>query len=178
MRSCSQAQAVSAEFTTTDHLAPNIRYLSTQVRRTRPSCTLRPSRQAYILAPAAPAGSTCDGTCNIKFKKKKRGRPAIGHLSAVVRDFIAVGCPSVILGQRPTLSCSPPPAGTMASQPQDPANPDKKKRPSALRSILAGSTAGAIEIGMLPNPPGLHFCHQRRTNTLVLAITYPAECMS
>ncbi|KAF5120263.1 Tricarboxylate transporter FUM11 [Metarhizium anisopliae] len=34
----------------------------------------------------------------------------------------------------------------MASQPQDPANPDKKKRPSALRSILAGSTAGAIEI--------------------------------
>ncbi|KID82605.1 Mitochondrial substrate/solute carrier [Metarhizium guizhouense ARSEF 977] len=41
----------------------------------------------------------------------------------------------------------------MASQPQDPANPDKKKSPSALRSILAGSTAGAIEI----------------------AITYPAE---
>lgn len=66
----------------------------------------------------------------------------------------------------------------MASQPQDPANPDKKKSPSALRSILAGSTAGAIEIGMLPNPPGLRSGHQCRTNTLVSAITYPAECMS
>ncbi|POR36729.1 Putative mitochondrial carrier [Tolypocladium paradoxum] len=41
----------------------------------------------------------------------------------------------------------------MASLPQDPATPEKKKRPSALRSVIAGSTAGAIEI----------------------AITYPAE---
>ncbi|QUC23465.1 uncharacterized protein UV8b_07706 [Ustilaginoidea virens] len=41
----------------------------------------------------------------------------------------------------------------MSPLPQDPANSDKKKSPSALRSILAGSTAGAIEI----------------------AITYPAE---
>ncbi|PHH90054.1 hypothetical protein CDD83_4626 [Cordyceps sp. RAO-2017] len=40
-----------------------------------------------------------------------------------------------------------------ASQPQEPAQPGKKKSPSALRSVLAGSTAGAIEI----------------------AITYPAE---
>lgn len=35
----------------------------------------------------------------------------------------------------------------MASQTAE-AVPDKKKKPSALRSILAGSTAGAIEIGM------------------------------
>jgi len=39
------------------------------------------------------------------------------------------------------------------SLPQDPADPSKKKAPSALRSIIAGSTAGALEI----------------------AITYPAE---
>ncbi|KAH8175162.1 mitochondrial carrier protein [Sarocladium implicatum] len=41
----------------------------------------------------------------------------------------------------------------MAAIPQDPADPSKKKSPSALRSVIAGSTAGAIEI----------------------AITYPAE---
>ncbi|GAB0139172.1 hypothetical protein EsDP_00007385 [Epichloe bromicola] len=41
----------------------------------------------------------------------------------------------------------------MASLLQDPANPGKKKSPSATRSVLAGATAGAIEI----------------------AITYPAE---
>ncbi|KAK2594467.1 hypothetical protein QQS21_007813 [Conoideocrella luteorostrata] len=41
----------------------------------------------------------------------------------------------------------------MASLPQDPAISDKKKKPSAMRSILAGASAGAIEI----------------------AITYPAE---
>ena len=35
----------------------------------------------------------------------------------------------------------------MSSIPQDPANPEKKKAPSALRSVIAGSTAGAIEIG-------------------------------
>lgn len=35
----------------------------------------------------------------------------------------------------------------MASLPQDPADPAKKKSPSALRSVIAGSTAGAIEIG-------------------------------
>lgn len=37
----------------------------------------------------------------------------------------------------------------MPSSPQDPANPEKKKKsPSATRSVLAGATAGAIEIGM------------------------------
>ena len=30
--------------------------------------------------------------------------------------------------------------------PKDPADPSKKKSPSALRSVLAGATAGAIEI--------------------------------
>lgn len=40
-----------------------------------------------------------------------------------------------------------------ATLPTDPADPSKKKAPSALRSVIAGSTAGAIEI----------------------AITYPAE---
>lgn len=67
----------------------------------------------------------------------------------------------------------------MASLPQDPANPEKKKSPSALRSIIAGSTAGAIEIGtcLTPNP-------RRRSNgdcilmSVDLAITYPAECTS
>jgi len=34
------------------------------------------------------------------------------------------------------------------------AQPEKKKeRPSALRSIIAGSTAGAVEIGMFFAPP-------------------------
>jgi len=53
-----------------------------------------------------------------------------------------------------TLSCANFPLTnlTMAT-----AQPEKKKeRPSALRSIIAGSTAGAVEI----------------------AITYPAECTS
>ncbi|KFH45622.1 putative mitochondrial carrier-like protein [Hapsidospora chrysogenum ATCC 11550] len=45
------------------------------------------------------------------------------------------------------------PAVPQPTLPQDPADPSKKKAPSALRSIIAGSTAGAIEI----------------------AITYPAE---
>lgn len=35
----------------------------------------------------------------------------------------------------------------MTSLPRDPANPEKKKGPSATRSVLAGATAGAIEIG-------------------------------
>jgi hypothetical protein len=34
-----------------------------------------------------------------------------------------------------------------ASASQASAVPEKKKKPSALRSILAGSTAGAVEIG-------------------------------
>jgi solute carrier family 25 citrate transporter 1 len=37
----------------------------------------------------------------------------------------------------------------MATVSKEPAAPEKKQRPSALRSVLAGSTAGAIEIGML-----------------------------
>lgn len=32
------------------------------------------------------------------------------------------------------------------------AQPEKKERPSALRSIIAGSTAGAVEIGILLTP--------------------------
>lgn len=43
-----------------------------------------------------------------------------------------------------------------ASAPQGSAPPEKKQTPSAMRSVLAGSTAGAVEI----------------------AITYPAECTS
>ena len=39
------------------------------------------------------------------------------------------------------------PAVPQPTLPQDPADPSKKKAPSALRSIIAGSTAGAIEIG-------------------------------
>lgn len=37
---------------------------------------------------------------------------------------------------------------TMATVAKEPAAADKKQRPNALRSIIAGSTAGAIEIGM------------------------------
>lgn len=37
----------------------------------------------------------------------------------------------------------------MATAQQERAPEKKKERPSALRSIIAGSTAGAVEIGML-----------------------------
>lgn len=37
----------------------------------------------------------------------------------------------------------------MATVSKEPAAPEKKQRPSVLRSIIAGSTAGAIEIGKL-----------------------------
>lgn len=40
----------------------------------------------------------------------------------------------------------------MASLPQDSAKMEKKKSPSATRSVLAGATAGAIEIGALSIP--------------------------
>ena len=69
-----------------------------------------------------------------------------------------------------TLSCANFPLTnlTMAT-----AQPEKKKeRPSALRSIIAGSTAGAVEIGM-----PLTMNHRSFAN-LCLAITYPAECTS
>ena len=36
----------------------------------------------------------------------------------------------------------------MTTLPADPANPEKKKSPSAFRSILAGAAAGAIEISL------------------------------
>lgn len=36
-----------------------------------------------------------------------------------------------------------------ASAPQGSAPPEKKQTPSAMRSVLAGSTAGAVEIGRL-----------------------------
>lgn len=35
----------------------------------------------------------------------------------------------------------------MATIAKEPAASEKKQRPSALRSVIAGSTAGAIEIG-------------------------------
>ena len=50
----------------------------------------------------------------------------------------------------------------------------KKERPSALRSIIAGSTAGAVEIGMFPLLPVLALW-KSCANTEI-AITYPAEC--
>jgi hypothetical protein len=40
---------------------------------------------------------------------------------------------------------------TMATVQQARAPEKKKERPSALRSIIAGSTAGAVEIGELSN---------------------------
>lgn len=36
----------------------------------------------------------------------------------------------------------------MATVAKEPVASEKKQRPSALRSVIAGSTAGAIEIGM------------------------------
>jgi hypothetical protein len=61
----------------------------------------------------------------------------------------------------------------MATATQQARAPEKKKeRPSALRSIIAGSTAGAVEIGYYPPPIFV----KNFTNCLI-AITYPAECM-
>jgi len=61
------------------------------------------------------------------------------------------------------------------------AQPEKKKeRPSALRSIIAGSTAGAVEIGMFFAPPwkqDRQAMNQWSWLGGLLAITYPAECM-
>lgn len=69
----------------------------------------------------------------------------------------------------------------MASSPQGPADPQKKTTPTALRSVIAGSTAGAIEIGESQDPSekAFHVLSQYADlATLSLAITYPAECMS
>ncbi len=38
-----------------------------------------------------------------------------------------------------------------ATETQDDVKPMPKSKPSALRSIIAGSTAGAVEIGMFPS---------------------------
>lgn len=51
---------------------------------------------------------------------------------------------------QPVTLRGPEPA-TMASQAQGASSSDKKK-PSPLRSIIAGSTAGAIEIGTFLSP--------------------------
>jgi hypothetical protein len=59
--------------------------------------------------------------------------------------------------------------------------PEKKKeRPSALRSIIAGSTAGAVEIGMcfFPLIKELGSVGIVLSVLIAIAITYPAECTS
>lgn len=61
--------------------------------------------------------------------------------------FVKARSRSQLHHRKPRTACRENPA-SMASLPQDPAHPEKKKRPSALRSIIAGSTAGALEIGM------------------------------
>jgi solute carrier family 25 citrate transporter 1 len=43
----------------------------------------------------------------------------------------------------------------MATAQQESAPEKKKERPSALRSIIAGSTAGAVEIGLFPYVPDI-----------------------
>jgi hypothetical protein len=53
-------------------------------------------------------------------------------------------------------------------------------QPSSLRSIIAGSTAGAVEVGMSIDSP-LRLRTDRRQHLLTYcllntAITYPAEC--
>jgi len=52
-------------------------------------------------------------------------------------------------------------------------NTNRVCQPSALRSIIAGSTAGAVEIGENHCKVGLR---NRQLLTILTAITYPAEC--
>lgn len=53
----------------------------------------------------------------------------------------------------------------MATAQSNTAAPEKKKeRPSALRSIIAGSTAGAVEIGTLQSLHMIRCSCKERTN--------------
>lgn len=52
-----------------------------------------------------------------------------------------------------------------------------KEKPSALRSIIAGSTAGAVEIGnVMPNHSSTSILITDDRCVCLTAITYPAEC--
>lgn len=79
----------------------------------------------------------------------------------------------------------------MATVAKEPVASEKKQRPSALRSVIAGSTAGAIEIGKLLFAALRRAAMSRTCLDLkifeleltlnfspTIAITYPAECMS
>jgi hypothetical protein len=91
-------------------------------------------------------GSRCPSITSVtKSNSSESGPPDPNPaVQPVLLDLQLIAC----LGLIATQPDSGLPTPKMASVTQD-AAADKKKKPSALRSVIAGSTAGAIEIGML-----------------------------